>query len=115
MMKLMRDTASLTNYLMENSTHEIHVGDSFAELMWTDRTLWKVVRIEGKKMYAKRVATKMRHWEEGTQYPVTDDDGNWILEGHEVCFSKPRKNWRKGGEIVHLSWRAKTGYRDPSF
>lgn len=114
-MKLMKDTGSLTNYLLENDKHEIRVGDSFAELMWTDRHLWQVTAIDGKRMWAKRVRTYMEHWADGTEYPVKDDAGKWELEGKEHCFTKPRKNWKMDGKDVHLSWGATTGYRDPSF
>ena len=114
-MKLMKDTCSLMNYLMVNDNLNVKVGDTFAELMWSDRTLWQVTRIEGKKIYAKRVKTKIEDWTDGTQYPVKDENGNNLLWGGESVLTKPRKYWKKNGCTVHLSWGETTGYRDPSF
>ena len=114
-MKLMKDTGSLTNYLMVNDNLNVKVGDTFAKLMWTDRNLYKVIRIEGKKIIAKEVDTFMKNWAEGTKYPKTDSNRNWILSGPERVITKPRKNWKMDGSTVHLSWGATEGYRDPSF
>lgn len=114
-MKLMKDTGSLMNYLMVNDNLNVKVGDTFAELMWTDRHLYKVIRIEGKKIIAKAVETFMKSWAEGTEYPKTDSNGNWILSGPECVITKPRKNWKMNGSTVHLCWGATEGYSDPSF
>lgn len=115
-MKLMRDTGSLMNYLMVNDNFNVKVGDTFAELMWTDRKLFKVVRLDGKKIIAKVVRTELKNgWEDGTEYPITDDKGEWVLDDTEHIVTKPRKYWKLDGRNVHLSWGATTGYRDPSF
>lgn len=115
-MKLMKDTGSLTNALMENRKEQIKVGDTFAELLWSDRTLYKVVGIEGKKILAKQVSTELRNgWEDGTEYPKVDEKGEWILCDTIYEITKPRKYWKMNGHTVHLCWGATTGYRDPSF
>ena len=97
-----------------NDNQNIKVGDTFVEVMWSDRNLWQVTRIEGKKIYAKRVKTKMKGWN-GTAYPVKNKKGNYLLWGTESVFVKFRKYWKLNGCVVHLSWGATTGYRDPSF
>lgn len=115
-MELMKDTGSITNALMENKNAEIKIGDTFAELLWTDRTAYIVTRvINQRKFYAKRLKVHMTNWTEGTKYPDKDENGAYIAEGAEFLFSKPRKYWRKGYDKVHLSWGEDCGYRDPSF
>jgi len=121
-MTLMRDTGSLTNALMENKKDGMKVGDTFAELMWTDRTLWQVteVVVPGRKFKAQRVETYMENWTDGTEYPREGADGKYILQGDETTFERKRKYWYRvggfgGGSRVHFSWGAKHGYRDPSF
>lgn len=115
-MTLMRDTGSLTNALMENKANDIKVGDTFVELLWTDRTAYIVTRVVNqKKFYAKRLQTYMIDWREGTKYPDKDAKGAYITTGEEVLFHKPRKYWYKGSGKVHLSWGEDCGFRDPSF
>lgn len=115
-MELMMETGSLTNALMENKPREIKVGDTFAELLWTDRTAYIVTRVVNQlKFYAKKLKVKMENWQDGTEYPVKDEHGAYIAEGGEFCFSKPRKYWYCGGGKVHLAWGESCGYRDPSF
>ena len=116
-MTLMRDTGSLTNALMENRTREIKVGDTFAELMWTDRHLWKVTEVVGQREFvAERVQTELRNgWQDGTEYPKVDADGNMLTDGYPETFKLKRKFWYLGASRIHFSWGATTGYRDPSF
>lgn len=116
-MTLMKDTGSLMNALMENRTREIKVGDTFAELMWTDRHLWKVTEVVSQREFvAERVETELRNgWEDGTEYPKVDADGNMITSGRPETFKLKRKFWYLGESRIHLSWGATTGYRDPSF
>ena len=115
-MELMKDTGSLTNALMENRNEQIKVGDTFAELLWTDRTAFIVTRVINQHdFYAKRLKVEMKDWTEGTQYPVKDANGAYIAEGAEIRFRKPRKCWYSGSGKVHLSWGEDCGYRDPSF
>lgn len=115
-MVLMKDTGSLTNALMENKTKEIKVGDTFVELLWTDRTAYIVTRVINQHdFYAKRLKSKMKDWTDGTKYPVKDENGAYITEGDECRFRKPRKYWYCGSGKVHLSWGEDCGYRDPSF
>ena len=115
-MTLMKDTGSLTNALMENKTDTIKVGDTFAELMWTDRKLWKVTEVISPKAFmAERVETELRNgWEDGTEFPKKDERGEMITDGQPMKFIKKRKYWYCGGRI-HWAWGATTGYRDPSF
>lgn len=115
-MNLGTDTGSIMNALMENRTREIKVGDTFAELLWTDRNAWIVTRVNNQRdFYAKRIKVQMKHWTEGTQYPVKDENGAYIAEGEERRFRKPRKYWYYGTQKVHLAWGEDCGYRDPSF
>lgn len=115
-MELMKDTGSLDNALMENRNENIKVGDTFAELLWTDRTAYIVTRVNNQRdFYAKRLKVEMKDWTDGTQYPVKDEKGAYITEGGECRFRKPRKYWRESGDRVHLSWGEDCGYRDPSF
>ena len=124
-MTLMRDTASLMNAVMENKAKTINVGDTFAELLWTDRTLWVVTKvISDRKFVANRAKTYMENWADGTEYPVKDENGKIVADGEPRTFTKKRKYWYRSihanapatdGHRVHLSWGATTGYRDPSF
>lgn len=116
-MELMKDTGSLTNALMENKTHEIKVGDTFALLLWTDRTAYIVTRVVNqKKFYARRLKTQMKCWQDGTEYPVRDENGTFIPEGEEEEFKKGRKYWYGTfATKAHFSWGECCGYRDPSF
>ena len=116
-MTLMKDTASLANALMENKTREIKVGDTFAELMWTDRHLWIVTNvISPREFVAERVQTEMRDgWQDGTEYPKTDAEGKYLTSGYPETFKRKHKYWYLGESRVRFSWGATTGYRDPSF
>lgn len=125
-LKLMKDTASLTNALIENIGMKdgIKVGDTFAELQWTDRTLWVITWVapNGKEFMAKRAQTKMKDWTDGTEYPVRLEDGTIETVGSECFFKFRYRNWwgysdtqMNNGEKVHLSFGETTGYRDPSF
>ncbi len=123
-MTLMRDTGSLTNAIMENCNKSVKVGDTFVELLWTDRELYIVTAVESPTRFrAKTVKTVCKTFEEGTMYPVLDENGKMETEGDEEVFFKARKYWYR--EInnnnyhskvkVHFSWGEKTGYRDPCF
>jgi len=115
-MTLIRDTGSITNALMENKPIKIKVGDTFVELLWSDRTAYIVTRVNNQRdFYAKRIKVEMKDWTEGTQYPLKDEKGAYITEGVEFRFRKPRKYWYCGSGKVHLSWGEDCGYRDPSF
>jgi hypothetical protein len=130
-LKLMRDTASLTNALIENIGTEggLKAGDTFAELMWTDRTLWVVTAAPKgenvKDFLAAQADTMMKDWTDGTEYPVRDEKGNIKYDpSSERYFVFRYRNWwcypdtrmQKGtGKKVHLSFGQATGYRDPSF
>lgn len=124
-MKLMRDTASLTNALIESTglQESIKPGDTFVELHWTDRTLWVVTKVVSQKeFFAKEAETYMKNGADGTEYPVMNDDGSIKLTGQEMHFKYIWKNWRvdnNGGrgvrEVTHLSFGKTTGYRDPFF
>ena len=96
-MKLMKDTGSLTNALIENIGIEggLKPGDTFAELLWTDRTLWLITRvISDKEFFAARVKTEMKDWTSGIEYPVKDENGEMVLDGSECYFRFTYKNWR---------------------
>ena len=119
-MKLMKDTGSLTNALCENTTSAPKVGDTFCELGWTDRRLFVITQvISPKKFIAQRCITEMKDgWEDGTEYPVMDENGKIKTYGEDEGFNFSYRNWRQGlkkGRKVHLQFGAKTGYRDPSF
>ena len=117
-MELLKDTASVSNALMENAGVEggIKAGDTFAELMWTDRHLWVVTRVVSEKeFYAKAVDTECENYYDGTLYPVKNEDGSPKTVGEESHFKFRYKNWWSDGVKVHLSFGATTGYRDPSF
>lgn len=125
-LKLMKDTGSLDNALMENigTTSGIKVGDTFVELMWTDRKLWVITQVaaNGKEFFAQPVKTKMKAAWTGTEYPVYDENGKIETNGPERFFIYRYKNWwryadssRKDGEKMHLSFGVTTGYCDPSF
>ena len=116
-MDLGRDTGSIMNALMENRAESIKVGDTFAELNWTDRTLWVVTKvISTKEFIAERAQTEMTDgWQDGTEYPKKNEKGEILTDGYETTFKKKRKYWYRGGVRVHWSWGKTTGYRDPSF
>ncbi len=129
-MKLMRDTASLTNALIESTgqTTGLNNGDTFVELQWTDRTLWVITaaaKNSTKDFIAGMAETTMKDWTTGTEYPVRDEKGNIkIVEGSERYFVYRYHNWwcypdtrmQKGtGRKMHVAFGHSTGYRDPSF
>lgn len=116
-MKLFAETGSVINALMDNGGGclEPKVGDTFAELLWTDRNLWIIKSVKSNRDFiAERVETKMKDWTDGTEYPVVAD-GVIQTSGSPSHFTRPRKYWKCDGHTVHLSFGAKTGYRDPSF
>lgn len=118
-MKLMKDTASLTNYILGNTTTEkaILPGETFCELLWTDRVLWIVTRTEGPgKFFAARVKTSMPNgWADGTEVPILDDAGKVQHDGGEECYRLSRHKWKRNDHKVNLAFGQKCGYRDPSF
>lgn len=97
-MKLMKDTASLANALIESTglQESIKPGDTFCQLHWTDRTLWVVTRvISDMEFFAARVKTKMDNWTEGTEYPELDEQGRMqYYEDDECYFRFHYKNWK---------------------
>jgi hypothetical protein len=134
----MKDTASLTNALAENTTSNPKVGDTFAELLWTDRSLWVITEVRSPREFvAGWVETECKDGYEGTEYPVKNEDGSMkTYEGEDAVFTFRRHNWYKKpiyngwdheknaprpntskgwGEKVHLSFGESVGYRDPSF
>jgi len=100
-MKLMRDTASLTNAMIENfgSNEELKPGSTFCQLHWTDRTLWVITRvISATEFFAARAETTMKHWTEGTEYPVYDEKGNIKVTPNSECYFRfSYKNWKRFG------------------
>lgn len=124
-MKLGHDTASVINWISEtqarNGTMPIPaIGDTMAELMWTDRKLLICTAHTVKGFIAKIVRTRMRNWAEGTTYPERDSDGNLITEGGEMEIRATKNGYRvKGGDgewyKISLAMGATTGYQDPSF
>ena len=122
--------------MAENAAQEIKVGDTFAELMWTDRRLWVITEVRGAKEFvAGWVETECKDVNAGTEYPVRDADGKFkTYMGEDAVFCFRRGNWykkevymgwdRKGkfkpndskgwGRKVHLSFGMKTGYTDPN-
>ena len=125
-MKLMKDTASLMNALIESTglKESLKVGDTFAELQWTDRTLWVVKEvINDKNFFAEEADTKLKDWTKGTEYPVQNEDGTIKTNPYSrMEFVYRYGNWKKyeerypkDKERVHLSFGEKVGYCDPSF
>lgn len=105
----------MQNTLMQNDVREIQVGDTFAVLGWSDRKLFKVVRvINNNKFFAREVETECKDWQKGTLTPVLDKSGEWKLSDFDELFSR-RKYWRNAGMKVNLCWGAKTGFYDPYF
>lgn len=117
--ELMKETASLTNAILNCGKCEVKVGMGVAYLMWTDRKLMQVVEvIDDRTFVAQDVETKMEHWADGTEYPVTDAEGKWKLYGNRRTFRWSRRgrgSWRENGHKVNLHIGSTTGYRDPSF
>ena len=121
-MKLMKDTGSLTNALCENTTSCPKVGDTFCELLWTDRNLYLITEvINDRKFKADRVHTFLKDGLiDGTEYPQYDENGNIKTFGEPETYVFRYNNWRKlargnATRKVHLQFGATTGYRDPSF
>ena len=118
-MKFGKDTASLANYILGNTVSErpISEGDTFCELLWTDRVLWVVTRTEGpNKFFAARVKTSMPNgWTDGTEVPILDDAGKVQHDGGEECYRFSHNKWKRNGNKVNLAFGETCGYRDPSF
>lgn len=116
-MKLLTDTGSVANWMMDNGSgcSELKVGNTFAELLWTDRRLWVIKSVKSNRDFIAEMAeTRMKDWTDGTEYPVVVD-GVIQTSGSPCHFTRPRKYWKCDGHTAHLSFGAKTGYRDPSF
>ena len=117
--ELMKDTASLTNALLNSGKRPILVGMGVAELMWTDRKLMQVTAVIDDRTFAARdVEVKMECWQDGTQYPVKNPDGSLVLQGKERIFkwsNRGHGSWRENGRKVNINIGATTGYCDPSF
>ena len=117
--ELMKETASLTNALLNSGKRPVEVGIGVAYLMWTDRKLMQVTAVIDDRTFAARaVEVKMECWQDGTQYPVKNHDGSWVLKGKERIFNWSNRghgSWRENGEKVNLHIGATTGYCDPSF
>lgn len=115
-MKLMKDTKSLVNALSANDRVCVCVGDTFSELLWSDRTLYIVTEVSKGGFSAIRVKTHMKNYYEGTCYPDIDENGKWMVLGSPETFRRDKRGWyTRGGHRVHISWGETTGYEDPSF
>ena len=136
-LKLHKDTGSLTNAILETPIgpqKELKIGDTFALLEWTDRTLYVVTHvINDKKFFAARVHTQIKSYEAGIEYPKYNEDGSIkIIPNSEMCFSLSWNRWRysritfeeysnnskiknKDNYPIHIAFGYDTGYTDPSF
>lgn len=128
-MKLMKDTASLTNWLLANPDyHRPEVGEDVTELMWTDRCAWRVTAVDkdGKGATLTRYNAKYIGKGYGDEtYQYDDENGNPLLsEGDTIHIRYKYKSWRVDGQYnglrvsrykIHLAWGFREEYRDPSF
>lgn len=119
-MKLMKETASLTNWLMANPDyHRPEVGEDVTELMWTDRRAWRVTAVDkdGKGATLTRYAAKNIGKGYGDEtYQYDDENGNPLLSNQTIHIRYKYKSWRIDGKHkINLAWGIRDQYRDPSF
>ena len=120
-MKLMRETASLVNWMMANPNfHKPEVGEDVTELMWTDRSAWRVTEVDpdGKGATLTRYAAKFIGQGYGDErYCYEDENGCPLLnENHKIHIRYRYKSWRVNGKHkIHLAWGCRDEYQDPSF
>ncbi len=123
-MKLMQDTASLTNWLIEtrpvNGAMPIPpIGSTLTELLWTDRSLLIVTEHTARGFVVQDVKTHMESWCDGTTYPDLDQNGNIATYGDRREIKATKTGYRvrtcDGWKPIALSLGDRTGYRDPSF
>lgn len=120
-MKLMHDTGSLSNWLLNNPNfHTPQIGEDVTELMWTDRNAWRVTAVDpdGKGATLTRYAPKYVGKAYGDErYEYTDANGQPLLHAdHTMHIRYKYKNWHSdGGSKIFLSWGHCDEYCDPSF
>ena len=130
-MKLMKDTGSLTNWMMNNPGFtEPKVGMDVTELHWTDRSAWRIIEVDpdhkGFTMARYTPVFIGKGYGDET-YRYTDENGKPLLNldytRHVKWFRGKWRaslpfNWiggKKHGEPIRLSFGIAEEYRDPSF
>ena len=119
-MKLMHDTASLVNFMLANPDyHRPEVGEDVTELMWTDRTAWRVTAVDadGKGATLTRYNAKYIGKGYGDEtYQYDDENGNPLLSNSTMHIRYKYKSWRIDGKYkINLAWGYREEDRDPSF
>lgn len=120
-MKLMKDTASLVNWALENPNyHKPEVGEDVTELLWTDRCAWRVTAVDpdGKGATLTRYNAKFIGQGYGDEkYQYEDENGMPLLsQTQKIHIRYKYKNWRiDGRHKIHLAWGRRDEYQDPSF
>ena len=129
-MKLMKETASLVNFMLNNPKfHKPEVGEDVTELLWTDRSAWRVTAVDpdGKGCTITEYNAKWIGKGYGDEtYQYDDENGNPLLGDRTMHIRYKYKAWRvvsdycgmktsSRGWKINLAWGIRDEYRDPSF
>ena len=119
-MKLLKDTGSLTNWLMANPKYkEPKVGMGVTELLWTDRHAWMITEVDKDKkgFTMTRMAPKLVGNYYSQNYVYEDENGKPLMGTNSIHVRYRYKNWHyaPNGGTIHLSIGHAEEYEDPSF
>ncbi len=120
-MKLMKETASLVNFMLANPEFvKPEVGMDVTELMWTDRRAWRVTAVDNDGKGATLTKYKAKYIGKGygdETYQYDDENGNPLLsDGQTIHIRYKYKSWRIDGKYkINLAFGYREEYRDPSF
>lgn len=127
-MKLMKDTASLVNFMMANPNfHKPELNEDVTELMWTDRIAYRVTAVDKdcRGCTITRYNPKFIGSSYGDErYQYDDENGNPLLSNSSYHIRYRRGKWvvigsycgfKTKGFPIHLAWGIRDEYCDPSF
>ena len=115
-MKIGKDTASVSNWIISSDTNQPEVGKGMTELRWTDRTPWEVVYTSpnNKEVHVVRYETT---------YKTNAYDGYLELKGlipqtHTVLKYRNgawKRKTENGWLKMNVVFGYAEGYTDPHF
>jgi hypothetical protein len=127
-MKLMKDTASLVNFMLANPNfHKPELDENVTELMWTDRVAYRVTAVDkdGRGCTITKYKPKFIGKCYGDErYKYDDENGNPLLSDLSYHIRYRSGKWvvvdsynglKTKGFPIHLAWGVSDEYRDPSF
>ncbi len=119
-MKLMKDTASLVNWMIANPNYvKPEVGMDVTECHWTDRTAWRIIQVDedGKGFTMQRYDAR-NHGGIGAQdWDYENEDGTPRLMDITTRVRYKYKKWKHedSNTDIHLAFNCRDQYHDWSF